>query len=836
MAAPCRPSSVTQLASARPHDQVPCDAAGVPLSTQPAFAGREHAYPKLWKHHGAAAQAAEITAKAAALEVPWLERYGGVVGLEWCFPKALEVFDSDKEVFDAMELWVEAGDWFVWQLTGGQLPARSTCQAGYKACWSAAAGFPSPGFFDAVRPGFGAVLPKMAGALLAPGQPGLALRPAAELHEAGLGPFADIAQGTAVSAASIDAHAGVPGVGVGGDSALVLVLGTSGVQLVNASAESPVPGIAGIVQDGILPGYVGYEGGQSGMGDLFGWLERFTGRSLPELQASATLGAYSPGDEPLIVVDHFNGCRTPLMDGSLRGSIHGLSLQTTPAELYRAVTEGTAFGCRRVVELLQRSGISIDRVVATGGLAQNPYYRQVLTNVLQLPLVAHPSTNGPAVGAAIYGASAAEAFDGGIAEAVATMAAKASAHDEVMPDRRLAAMYHELFERYMQLSRPTQHEQRLRPGAAAAAAPHTFGSGQARAYSTAAATRNPAAAAAKAVYIHGARDVRVGTLAAPCLPVPDGEAELEVKLVGICGSDLHYYKDGGIGSDLIKEPFVPGHEFAAVSTEAIPAIGAEAGEVVAVDPARPCYRCEWCIDGHRNLCPNMKFIGAPPNAGALTKHIRVPIKNIHRVPQHWSHRQVMMLEPAGIALHALDLAKPALTESVAVLGCGPIGLLTTRLLSAAGIKSIYAIDPLEYRARAALTSGASHVGTCHSTIAEWTNGRGCDLVIEATNSDDGIEHAARSSRIGGRVVLVGIPDGNTYAPLPADLLRRKALCMKTSRRMHVPIFHRVIDLIASGQLHVEDIVSHTFPLCDTAEAFRKQADYEDEVLKTEVVV
>ena len=233
----------------------------------------------------------------------------------------------------------------------------------YKAQWSSADGYPSNEYLEAVRPGFSSVLPKVVGETRGPGDGSCGgLRPSTELEARGLDGFSCLPSGIPVSAAVIDAHAGVPGAGVGSAGSMVLVLGTSACYMVNSTEEKMVQGVAGVVQDGILPGLVGYETGQSAVGDLFGWLEWFSGRSLPDLAAEAE-ATTRPGCDGVLIVDHFNGCRTPLMDGSLRGSIHGMSLATSPAMLYRAVAEGTAMGCRRIVELYKNNGVDVDRCV-----------------------------------------------------------------------------------------------------------------------------------------------------------------------------------------------------------------------------------------------------------------------------------------------------------------------------------------------------------------------------------------------------------------------------------------------------------------------------------------
>ena len=326
---------------------------------------------------------------------------------------------------------------------------------------------------------------------------------------------------------------------------------------------------------------------------------------------------------------------------------------------------------------------------------------------------------------------------------------------------------------------------------------------------------------ATAAFIHGVRDLRVGELE-PARGAA-GTVEVEVASVGICGSDLHYYKDGGIGGARIERPFVPGHEFSARLTEDVDSRAMARGQLVAVDPALPCHRCEWCARGHHNLCPNVVFLGAPPHHGGLTQRLPVPIRSLVALPEGMSADQGAMLEPLGVCIHAIDLARPRLLEKVAVIGCGPIGLGILQLLARGGCGDVIAVDPQPHRAELARSMGAAAAGDRVDAVLDATGGLGCHLVIEATNSPDGFRDAVRAARIGGRLVLAGIPDGDSYSPLPASEARRRGLSLKFSRRMG-DVYPRAIELVAAGAVDVDALVTHRFALADTAEAFEMQAD------------
>jgi L-ribulokinase len=435
---------------------LPASSDGTPLSAGTG-AGRPHAWPKLWKHHGAGAQAAHMTEVARRRGEDWLGRYGGVIGLEWFFPKVLEVIDEDPEVAADAEVWVEGGDWFVWQLTGapslgGRRDAaqmvRSTCQAGYKAQWSRADGFPSAAYLDACHPALVEVVEKkVPGTFLAPGTR------AGELSAAAAGRMG-LREGIAVSAAVIDAHAGVPGAGVGATGTLVMVLGTSGCHMIMSDVERHIPGVAGVVGDGILPGSYGYETGQAAVGDSFEWVRRLCGAddhgALEELARHIP-----PGAEGLFAIDWFNGCRTPLMDGRLRGAILGADLHHGPAHLYRAMLEASACGLAWVVETLRDGGVPVDRFVATGGLPrQNALFGEVVASVLDAPVEVHQVDHGPALGAAVLGAMASGRFTDA-AEAVDSMAGARSEVPPsriVLPDPDRAADHADLYRRYREMA------------------------------------------------------------------------------------------------------------------------------------------------------------------------------------------------------------------------------------------------------------------------------------------------------------------------------------------------------------------------------------------------
>jgi L-iditol 2-dehydrogenase len=323
----------------------------------------------------------------------------------------------------------------------------------------------------------------------------------------------------------------------------------------------------------------------------------------------------------------------------------------------------------------------------------------------------------------------------------------------------------------------------------------------------------------RALFIHGARDIRVSPF--NLREGREGEVLIDVASVGLCGSDLHYYKDGGIGSAVIGAPFVPGHEFGGYLCDDVADLGLKRGQLVAVDPSKPCRRCAWCLEGHANLCPNVEFTGAPPFHGAMTERIWASASQLVALPERFDGLDAAMLEPLGVAIHAVQLAKPRLFERVGVLGCGPIGLLIMQVLKAAGAGEILACDPLAHRRAMAEKLGAVRAGESVASLVEWSKG-GCPLVVEATNSPLGFRDAVRAARIGGRIVLVGIPDGDVYT-LPAAEARRRGLKIKFARRMG-EVYPLAIELVATGKVDVRSVVTHRIGLEEAPGAFAALAD------------
>lgn len=345
-----------------------------------------------------------------------------------------------------------------------------------------------------------------------------------------------------------------------------------------------------------------------------------------------------------------------------------------------------------------------------------------------------------------------------------------------------------------------------------------------------------------AARLYGPRDIRIETVDEPGEPGAE-QIKIRVKAVGVCGSDLHNYLDARIGDTVIESPVILGHEFAgeviAVGADALDGEGNPlyVGQRVAVDPATPCLRCEMCEAGHPNLCRRLHFCGLYPDDGALQEQMIVAAHSCFPVPDSISDTAAALLEPLGVALHAVDLGKLKLARSVAILGSGPIGALITLLVRQSGADPIYTFDCFPWRAELAKTLGATEAWTITpdldpvQVIHKVTGGRGVDVAFEAAWADHSIAQAAEMARLGGRLVLVGIPSDD-HIGMKHSTARRKGLTIMMSRRMK-HVYPRTIRMVSTAPepINLEAIVSHHFPLTQTDKAFALNVDYADNVQK-----
>lgn len=436
---------------------LPTKSDGTPLAFLPEWRDNPNAWVKLWKHHAAQPEANKLnrTAREAGFG-PILDRYGGKISSEWFFPKAWQILDEAPEVYAAADRLLEAADWVVWQLTG--VETRNSCTAGYKAMWSKSEGFPPPEFFKALEPALENIVDeKMKREILPLGAKAGEITPqAAE--------WTGLKAGTAVAVANVDAHVAVPAATVTETGRMVMIMGTSICHMVVGESEEIVPGMCGVVQDGILPDLPGFEAGQSCVGDHFQWFvenyvpesyereARQKGISIHQLLEEKA-AAQKPGESGLLALDWWNGNRSVLVDVDLTGMMLGMTLLTKPEEIYRALIEATAFGTRLIIETFNQHNVPIRELIATGGLPdRNKLLMQIYADVTGLPIYIPEATQIGALGSAMHGAVAAGAAAGGYDSIVEASVNMARLRDEnYQPNFEKKAVYDKLFAEYVTL-------------------------------------------------------------------------------------------------------------------------------------------------------------------------------------------------------------------------------------------------------------------------------------------------------------------------------------------------------------------------------------------------
>ena len=429
---------------------------GTPLCTLDAYRDRPHAWVKLWKHHAAQPEANRINEIAAERGETWLQRYGGKISSEWFFPKAWQILDEDPEIYEAADRLIEAADWIVWQLTGQE--TRNLCTAGYKAIWSKREGFPSPDFFEALDPSMRDIVATKMMSEISP----LGARAGGLTEE--MAQATGLRPGTAVSIGNVDAHVSVPAATVTEAGRMVMIMGTSTCHMVLGDEPVIVPGMCGVVEDGIIPGLAGFEAGQSCVGDHFAW---FVENLLPadyqrEADAAGLNGhqlleskaaQLKPGESGLLALDWWNGNRSVLVDVDLTGMLLGATLATRPEEIYRALIEATAYGTRVIIEAFEEHGVPVREIVAAGGLPErNQLLMQIYADVTGRTLKVAGTSQAGCLGSAMHAAVAAGAGAGGFDTIQDAARAMAEIKDVAYgPDPAAQAVYDDLYAEYLTL-------------------------------------------------------------------------------------------------------------------------------------------------------------------------------------------------------------------------------------------------------------------------------------------------------------------------------------------------------------------------------------------------
>ncbi|MEK5477241.1 ribulokinase [Paenibacillus sp. FSL R5-0407] len=435
---------------------LPVDEQGEPLCFDSQYKDLPHSWVKLWKHHAAQPEADKINRIAEERGEAFLPRYGGKISSEWMIAKVWQILDEAPEIYERADMFLEATDWVISQMTGKIV--RNSCTAGYKAIWHKQDGYPSKDYFKALDPRLENLTEtKLRGEVISLGTNAGGLTP--EMAE-----MMGLTPGIAVAVGNVDAHAAVPAVGVVTPGKLVMAMGTSICHMLLGTEEKQVEGMCGVVEDGIIPGLYGYEAGQSAVGDIFEW---YVEESLPayvkEAASAEGIGVhqwlereaakYKPGQTGLLALDWWNGNRSVLVDTDLTGLILGMTLLTKPQEVYRALLEATAFGTRKIVDAFHSNGVVVDALYACGGLPQkNRLLMQIYADVTNREIFVADSKQTPALGAAMFAAVAAGQEAGGYDTIIDAAAQMARVKEETFkPIPANVEVYNRLYEEYSKL-------------------------------------------------------------------------------------------------------------------------------------------------------------------------------------------------------------------------------------------------------------------------------------------------------------------------------------------------------------------------------------------------
>jgi L-ribulokinase len=435
---------------------LPINERGTPLCMKSEWRDNPYAWSKIWKHHAAQSEANRLNEIAEERGEEWLSRYGGKISSEWLFPKIWETLNNAPEVYKAADRYIEGADWIVLQLTGQE--RRNSCTAGYKAIWSKREGYPSDDFFAALDPRLRNVVDEKLSRDIYP----LGQRAGGLTQE--MAEITGLRPGTAVPIGNVDAHVSVPAATVVEPGRLVAIMGTSICHMVLGTEEKVVEGMCGVVEDGIIPGFFGFEAGQSCVGDHFAWFvdncvpaeyqEEARARGLDAHQLLEEKAAQQkPGEHGMVALDWWNGNRSVLVDVDLTGLLVGATLATKPEDIYRALIEATAYGTRVIIDAFEKNGVAVNEIVACGGLPErNKLLMQIYADVtgreIRVAATAQAGAFGSAMFAAVAAGKEASGYDT-IFEAAQNMA---RLQDVVYrPNPAYKAVYDHLYTEYLKL-------------------------------------------------------------------------------------------------------------------------------------------------------------------------------------------------------------------------------------------------------------------------------------------------------------------------------------------------------------------------------------------------
>lgn len=435
---------------------MPTDKRGTPLCLIDKYRNNPHSWVKIWKHHAAQPEADKINEVARKRREKFLSRYGGKYSSEWFFSKSLQILNEAPSIYQAADRLIEGADWIVLQLIGEE--RRNSCTAGYKALWDFDEGFPSPDFFRALDPRLENIVKEKMSQDIYP------LGKRAGGLTAEMARLVGLLTGTPVAIGNVDAHVSVPAATIVSPGKMLMVMGTSICHVMVDRELHIVPGVCGIVKEGILPGYYGYEAGQSGVGDIFAWFvencvpgkywkeaasKRVDIHRLLEEKASIL----RPGESGLLALDWWNGNRSVLVDVDLSGLLLGCTLETRPEDVYRTLIEATAFGTYKIINTFEENGVRIEELYACGGLPEkNKLLMQIYADITGREIKIAASSQAPALGSAMFGAVAAGRKNGGYDSIME--AARKMAHlkrESFRPDQKNHSIYQAVYAEYEEL-------------------------------------------------------------------------------------------------------------------------------------------------------------------------------------------------------------------------------------------------------------------------------------------------------------------------------------------------------------------------------------------------
>lgn len=438
---------------------IPVKADGTPLCFDPEFENDPHAYAKLWKHHAAQPEADRLNEAAEKFAPHILERLGGKTSSEWLFPKVMEVLDRSPKAYENTSYFIDGGDFIAWMLTGRQ--TRSYVFASYKALYMHDVGYPPKEMFKYLDPRLENVVEEKLTAPMVYTCEEAGYVDSLAKERFGVSPDAPFVKvGTTVACPEPDAHAAAPALGMSESGDMFSIFGTSSNYMLISDEYKIIPGICGVVKDGLIPGFNAYEAGLCCFGDHFAWVTKnicppeyrkeAKARGLSDIQLiSEKAAALAPGESGIIALNWWNGNRNILVDSSLSGMFLGMNLRTKPEDLFRAIVEANAFGTRVIIENFEKHGVKVDRMTAAGGIAiKSPFVMQTLADILGKTLCVSGYLHSSALGAAIY-ASVASKGHRSLKDACAAMADPC---DTVYRPRTEAkAIYDQLYSEYLTL-------------------------------------------------------------------------------------------------------------------------------------------------------------------------------------------------------------------------------------------------------------------------------------------------------------------------------------------------------------------------------------------------